>query len=133
MSQKLREEIEWVDPAEGVAAQLEMQMGAGAITSAAHSSDHIPLENRLTAPNVYLAVVSIQRLPAVAMVNHDGIAVAPVIPASIYDDSIVGSEYPAAGAATNINRFVDARDVRIAGNGRVRSRPTEGAVASWSI
>ena len=96
----LREEIERVDPAKGVAAQLEVQMGARAVASAAHSSDHIPLENRLTAPNVDLAVVSIQRLPAVAVVDHDGVAVAPVIPASIDHNPIVGSRNSAASAAT---------------------------------
>ena len=31
VSQKLREEIEWVDPTKGVAAQLEVQMGARAV------------------------------------------------------------------------------------------------------
>lgn len=133
MSQKLREEIEWVDPTKGVAAQLEVQMGARAVAGAAHSSDHIPLENRLTAPNVDLAVVSIQRLPAVAVVEHDGVAVAPVIPASIDHDPIVRSENSAASTATNINRFVDARDIWVAGNTRIRRWPTEGTVASRAI
>ena len=129
----LREEIERVDPTKGVAAQLEVQMGTRAVAGAAHSSDHIPLEYRLTAANIDLAQMRVEALPAVALVEHDGGAVAPVIPTSIYDDPIVGSVNPAAGAATDINCFVNARDIWIAGNGRVRSRPTEGAVARRSI
>lgn len=130
---KLWEEVEWVDPAEGIAAKFEMQMGAGAIAGAAHPADYVALGGRLSTTDIDLAQMGVEALPAVSMIKNNGVAIAPVIPSGVNHDPVIGSVNPTAGSAANINRFVNSRYVWIPGYGRVRGRPAKGAVSGRTI
>lgn len=129
----LREEVERIDPAECVAAHFEVQVGARAVAGTAHPSDDVALRDSLTASDVDLAQVRIKTLPAIPVIENDGVAIAPVIPTGVNHDPIVGSINSAARATTNVDRLVDPRYIGITGDGRARSRPTEGAVSCRAI
>lgn len=58
-------------------------MRAGGIAGAARVADDLPLPHRIAARHVYLAQVRVQRVPAVAVIEDDEIAIALRIPPGV--------------------------------------------------
>src|SRR3990170_986649 len=90
------EEIEGVDPAVDIAAHLEVQVRPGAVPGAAHAPDKLALIGWIAASDFGAAQVSIQGLPSIAMVKHDDVPVAPVMPAGVDRNARVRGVYPVA-------------------------------------
>ena len=74
----------WVDRT-AIIAQFKVQMGAGGIASGSHVADSCSAVHNRAAANSHAAVhqVAIERKVAIAMVDHDRVAVSAVRPAGV--------------------------------------------------
>ena len=107
---------------------LEMQMRAGRIARAANRPNDRALEHALPAANADGAQMCVQGLPAVAVIDHHHVAVAPVIPTRIHHHAIISGIDRIAGLSVDVDpQVVGARAVIEAGQEMVVRGPNEGA------
>ena len=67
-----------------------MQMRAAGTSSIADGADQVSLSHTLPAYNTDSAQVRIQGLEVIAVIDHDHIAITPVIPARVHYDTCIG-------------------------------------------
>ena len=100
-----------VYPPPKLAAHFEMQVRAGRVSGDPHCADCAALEDSLAAADINRVEVGIECLPAVSVVDHNNIAIAIIIPTRINYDTVIGGENAMSDGASNVNRFMDARNV----------------------
>ena len=80
-----------------------MQVRAGGIAGAAAVADGLAAIDALAALDVDGAQVGVEGLVAVAMVNHDHVAIAAADPTGVDDNATVSSEDAIAKTYANVN------------------------------
>src|SRR3990172_11696034 len=93
-------------------------MGAGGVAGAAGTADPLPLRNPLAAAAAHRVEMRVERLPAVAVVDHDHVAIADRRPTGEDDHPAIGRPYGSTDPGGKVDRQVSgpvvvARDVEI--------------------
>src|SRR5690554_4202009 len=104
-----------------------MEMGAGGTAGVARRGDVLSLGNGLPGVDADAAQVSVVGLVAVAVVDHDQIAVAAVVPGGVGNDTAVGRNNGRAFAEGNVNTRMAVPVVL--GDAAGGNRPDEAAGA----
>ena len=73
-----------------VVPHLKMEVRPRRITGAAHIANHSAFINAFAAGYTDLALVTVQRLVAISVVDDGNISISPVIPTGIDDHAVVG-------------------------------------------
>ena len=87
----------------GEGADFEMQVRSAGVTGTADRTDHVTLAHTLAADYIDGAQVGIQRLEVVAVVHHDHVTVAVIIPAGVNDHACVGGINTLTFVAGNVD------------------------------
>src|SRR5258706_7026841 len=72
-------------------AHFKVEVWAGGVAGAARQADQVALEHALAAVDIPLAQVAIDSLPAIAVVDHNQVAIAKAVRSGPHNYAAVGS------------------------------------------
>jgi len=89
-------------------ADLKVQVGAGGIAGRADHTDLRSLVYRGSTRDRRIRHVGVKGLEAIAMVDHDRVAIAPVCPTGVDHHTIIRGYNGCAGSGSVVHALVDA-------------------------